>query len=106
AHAARRLLRDARVQLAQPVGPGAVYAPRLGEWQSRIAGTDPPREDADHAPAGVRAHVIRWMRWTGQRMPSALVNRYSVYVSMPVCGEVRELIASIAMLMIAIESLI
>src|SRR5947199_10470812 len=90
AHEARRLLRDARGHLAQPVGPGAVHAPRPGEWQSRIAGIDPPREDADHAPAGVRAHVMRWMRGTGQRMSSALVNRSSVSVSMPASGDVVE----------------
>ena len=46
------------------------------------------------------------MRWTGQRMPSALVNRYSVYVSMPERGKVREPIARNASLMLAVESCI
>src|SRR5438034_7717861 len=57
AHEARRLLRDARGYLAQPVGPGALHAARLGERQSRAAGADPPREDADDAAPGIRPLV-------------------------------------------------
>jgi hypothetical protein len=39
-------------------------------------------------------------------MPSALVNRYSVYVSMPERGKVREPIARNPSLMLAVESCI